>query len=419
MPKIANIWGMVLGVPGGVSSLVWLFSLGLALLSVVLYTRQAMIKIPKVPVLQAKQGDLSDHGPSIDVVIPAYNEAFNIRDCLLSVLGSSKLPNSRLTVWLVDDQSTDQTLEIGRHLQHELNDSRFQILQGQSRPESEQWTGKNWACFQGAQQATSDYLLFLDADVRLQTGALEAALDQAEHVQADLLSCCPRIICGCWAEWLVQPILVSQILAALDFTQVNTRNTKDVFAAGPFMLFRRSAYEQIGGHRSVASYVVEDVELGRRIKQMGLTLWLTLGPEFVSVRMYRSGSALWEGWTKNLYEGVERNWQILFMFSLTMLVNYTLPWVGLIVLLTKMGRDGDLVGLEMIALWLALGGIWVQYVLRRASAQINQVSSRYWWLSGLGGLAIAGIALGSIIKTETGWGWTWRGRSLKQLQDGA
>ena len=38
----------------------------------------------------------------------------------------------------------------------------------------------------------------------------------------------------------------------------------------------------------------------------------------------------------------------------------------------------------------------------------------YWWLSGVGGIIVAALALTSIVKTETGWGWTWRGRSLGQ-----
>jgi len=63
------------------------------------------------------------------------------------------------------------------------------------------------------------------------------------------------------------------------------------------MLFRRSGYEKIGDPEAVASVIVEDVELATRIKRAGLKLGLYSRSNLASVRMYRSWSALWEGWT--------------------------------------------------------------------------------------------------------------------------
>jgi hypothetical protein len=56
--------------------------------------------------------------------------------------------------------------------------------------------------------------------------------------------------------------------------------------------------------------------------------------------------------------------------------------------------------------------IALQFNLRKANAEQFQQPLRYWYLGWLGGILIAAIAISSIIKTETGWGWTWRGRSL-------
>jgi cellulose synthase/poly-beta-1,6-N-acetylglucosamine synthase-like glycosyltransferase len=108
---------------------------------------------------------------SVAVIIPAYNEAENIADCVVSVLQSQGLNPAQLTVWVVDDQSTDGTAEIVRSLQS--IHSHLHLLQGQPRPANEQWSGKNWACTQAvkaieALTSRPDYLLFLDADVRLQ-----------------------------------------------------------------------------------------------------------------------------------------------------------------------------------------------------------------------------------------------------------
>jgi hypothetical protein len=57
--------------------------------------------------------------------------------------------------------------------------------------------------------------------------------------------------------------------------------------------------------------------------------------------------------------------------------------------------------------------IWQHYNLRRLGAEISDCPTKYWWLGGLGGALVAAIAIGSAIKTESGWGWTWRGRPLQ------
>jgi cellulose synthase/poly-beta-1,6-N-acetylglucosamine synthase-like glycosyltransferase len=372
----------------------------------------------KQPVVQAGQTE----GATVSVIVPAYNEAENIQDCLSSILDSTALSAEVLEVWAVDDQSTDGTLAIANSLQQQRPDPRLKVLAGQPKPAGETWVGKNWACTQAAEQANGEFLLFLDADVRLKPGAIETAAHAAQQEQIDLLSCVPSIICGCLAEWLVQPLIVSTILVGFNFQAVNDPKTERAFAAGPFMFFRRSAYDKIGGHRAVASEVVEDVELSRRVKSSGLKLHYLLGSELAAVRMYRSWRALWEGWTKNLYTGSGRNLGGTLSFIVLILLVCTVPWVVLVVSLTKFFWVGWHIS-EGVAfsfantagVALSIITIGLQYDVRRRSAAVSQIPPRYWWLTGLGGLLVGAIALGSIIKTETGWGWTWRGRSLKQI----
>jgi Glycosyl transferase family 21 len=100
------------------------------------------------------------------------------------------------------------------------------------------------------------------------------------------------IECGCMAEWLVQPIMTNLLAVGFDYVTINDPQNDNAFAAGPFMLFPRSAYSQIGGHRAVGSEVVEDVELARKVKQAGLKSQVLLGSDYISARMYRSWNAL-------------------------------------------------------------------------------------------------------------------------------
>ena len=355
--------------------------------------------------------------PRVSVIIPAYNEADNIEACVMAVLNSTSLtspvlPADRLEVWVVDDQSTDETGAIVQSLQQRLNDPRLNFLSGHARPNGEIWVGKNWACTQASEIATGDFLLFLDADVRLKPGAIEAALQTAEQEKIDLLTCGPAITCGCLAEWLVQPLMLTVILVGFKAEEVNDPTSETAFAAGPFMLFRRSAYDCLGGHRAVADQVVEDVELARLTKRNGLTLRLLSGINFLSVQMYRSWGALWEGWTKNLYQASNRNLPSTLLFAVYMALVFGIPWLVLVVLLIK----AVFIPLQLFdwgAIALSTITIGVHYRIRQLISQSAHIPPRYWWLTGGGGFALAAIAIASIIKTETGWGWTWRGRSLK------
>lgn len=213
------------------------------------------------------------------VIVPAYNAAENVVGCLSSILDSTAAP---LQVWLVDDDSTDATWELAQGLAAKRQDPRLHLLKGDPRPQGQTWVGKNWACAQAvaalaAQPDPPDYLLFLDCDVRLESGAIEAALGHLLASGSGLVSVGPQLVCGCLAEWLVQPIMMVILAAGYDFAAVNDPKRPKAFAFGPFMLFRRSAYEQVGGHAGVAEVVIEDVALGQRIKAAGLGLQICLG----------------------------------------------------------------------------------------------------------------------------------------------
>jgi cellulose synthase/poly-beta-1,6-N-acetylglucosamine synthase-like glycosyltransferase len=283
------------------------------------------------------------------------------------------------------------------------------------RPTTEVWRGKNWACAQAAEQAQGEYLLFIDADVRLEKGVIAAALVEAHASKADLRSCLPEIMCGCLAEWLAQPIMIRMLTAGFNIGAVSDPAQPDVaFAAGPFMLFRRAAYDRIGGHRAVADDLVEDVALARQIKAFGLNMRLMLGLGLVKVRMYQNLAALWEGWTKNLHMGAQRKVSATLLIALISLLVFVVPWLGILMsslVLLKVGPQEGMVLLLMSATALLM---W-ESILWRRQAVLLAIPVRYWGLSWLGGLLVAAIAIASIIKTETGWGWTWRGRSLALL----
>jgi glycosyltransferase involved in cell wall biosynthesis len=385
--------------------------LSVSLIAITIYYFRLKQSLAAAPRLVA-QIEINIDSLNISLVIPAYNEAENITECLLAVLQSTNLPASQLEVLVIDDRSNDNTLEIANNLVTKLQDDRLHIIEGKPRPEGESWVGKNWACTQAAATAKGDYLLFVDADVRLKQGAIEAAVNYAQNNKIDLLSLLMAIYCGCMAEWLVQPIMTNLLAVGFDYGAVNDPQDDNAFAAGPFMLFQRSAYNQIGGHRAVGGEVVEDVELARKIKQAGFKLEILLGSDYISARMYRNWGALWEGWTKNLYLGAQRHLLPILQIAGGVLLMYTLPWFCLPIIVFKI-LINDSNYFDYLSLALIVLIISIQYSARVLGGKNAYTPNSYWWLGSLGGIMVAAIAIASVIKTETGWGWTWRGRKLK------
>ncbi len=354
----------------------------------------------------------------IDVVIPAYNERINIEACVRSVLESSALTAEQLVVWVVDDQSSDETAEILAGLAQE-GDDRLRVISGTARPENEVWMGKNWACAQAMDRAIGEYVLFLDADVRLRAGAIEAAVRAMAAKEWDLLTGWLEIQCGCWGEWIAQPIIACMMIVGFQPQELADPENPSMFAVGPFMLFRRSAYDKVGGHRALRSEIVEDVELGRAIQAAGLNFHFAYFPDFGTLRMYQSFGGLWEGWTKNWHLGSKRNVKATVKSAFISLLVFTVPWIGAIVGFVNLGTQvwtQQITVLGILGGFAGLAAIGQQYWIRLKLEQTVHLPKLSWWTSGLGGIVVAAIAIGSWIKTETGWGWTWRGRKLR-LED--
>ena len=131
--------------------------------------------------------------PKVSVIVPAYNEAENIRDCAIAMRESTPLSVDNLEVLIVDHRSTDDTKDLGQTLQQQPGDPRPKILAGQPRPGKQYWAGKNWAGAQAVQVATGNFLLFIDADVRPEPGAIETGIATGETEKIDLFTCMPAL----------------------------------------------------------------------------------------------------------------------------------------------------------------------------------------------------------------------------------
>jgi len=233
--------------------------------------------------------ELPAASPVVTIVVPARNEEACVGDCLASLVAQTGVA---FEIIMVDDHSTDRTAEIARSF------AEVRVISAGPLPEG--WTGKNNALIAGVKQARGEWLLFTDADTVHLPGSLARALEEAKNERVDLLSYSPQQVVVTFAEKVVMPVIFAELAAQYPPEKVREQGSGVVAANGQYMLVKRTVYERLGGHRTVAADVLEDVALARRFKQVGSRVFFRYGGDAVRTRMYRSWEQLCEGWTKNL-----------------------------------------------------------------------------------------------------------------------
>ncbi|HKU67061.1 MAG TPA: glycosyltransferase family 2 protein [Candidatus Baltobacteraceae bacterium] len=242
-------------------------------------------------------GDL----PFLSIVVPARNEERQIETCVRSLL-AQRYPEFEVIV--IDDRSTDRTAEIVNAIAS--GDSRLRVVRGEPLPEG--WIGKPWALAQGARRARGKWLLFTDADTQHEPLACASALRYAQARDVSFLSLLPTQRFEGAAERILLPTILWMIafgIGSLDAINDPKRLDAAIFN-GQYLLCERSAFETIGGHERVRASIAEDYDLARIVKRDGrFPSMLVDAGDLVYTRMYRSLREIWDGFSKNLYIGIQ------------------------------------------------------------------------------------------------------------------
>lgn len=365
-------------------------------------TNEAIRRIGEVPDISTPAWDLvppEGAAPSLTVVVPARNEAENIRTTLECLVVQQY---TNLRVLAIDDRSTDKT----RQIVDEFADRyphRIAAIHVDYLPEG--WLGKTFALEVGTRNSVSDYLLFTDADVLFSPSSLRRAMAFAAMTHADhvILMPTPEVkghgegmmlgFLSLLGVWLVRPWRVS-----------DPKARHDVLGVGAFNLVRREALEVLGGWEPQRMAVVEDVTLGRRMKAAGMRQRVAFGPELVQIHWAKGALGIVRGLTKNLFASVNFSSVLMLLVCVAMLVLFLGPLPGLAL------------GPTLLPALLALCAIAACY---RLMNQRSGVSARYGWLYPAGVIVMVWAMARSMLSVWMRRGVMWRGtfyplRELRQ-----
>lgn len=234
----------------------------------------------------------------VSVLVPARNEEQVLDGFIRNILASRGV---QLELVVLDDASTDSTAQ--RVSQWSDRDPRVRLVHGKKLPQG--WCGKQHACYQLAESARFDTLLFLDADVTVQPDAIARSVAFLNRSKVDLGSGFPHQETPTVAGWLLLPLIHFILLGYLPLSRSRLSNDPSLAAGcGQLFVTTRSAYDKAGGHAAIKSSLHDGIMLPRAFRKAGLQTDIFDASTIASCRMYETNRDVLQGITKNATEGI-------------------------------------------------------------------------------------------------------------------
>jgi glycosyltransferase involved in cell wall biosynthesis len=355
----------------------------------------------------AKLPWLKDFEPVGEVACPSISLIFAARDeeeklpVALATLATLDFPP--LEIIAVDDRSQDAT---GQMLdEFATAHPRFRAVHVSEIPNG--WLGKTHALQKGFEASNGEWLLFTDADVRFTPDVIRRAVTLAQQRNLDHLTLlCNVEMDGFWEKTLITFFGLAFHLAT-DAYQVSNPNSRAYVGVGAFQLVRRRAYEAIGTHRRLAMEVVDDMKLGKLVKQSGFRSCVAIAQEFVTVRWHAGAGNVIRGVTKNFFAAFGYNLAFAAVALAGMLLLNVVPFF------VVFACHGWIRIFSAIAVAIALA-------MHCGVDVVNRVSPLYALTHPIGAILFCYMIVRSVTVTLWQGGVTWRGTfyPLKELKRG-
>jgi len=230
----------------------------------------------------------------VSLLIPARNEEKNIGNLMDDIIDQDY---DNFEVFVFNDQSEDRTAEIVA--KYASGDKRISLLNSDRLPPG--WLGKNYACHSLSESAHGEYLLFLDADVRIGKGLIANSIAFMERHKTAFLTIFPKQVMVSAGEMLTIPNMNYILLSLLPLILVR-KSENPAFAAanGQFMMFESSVYRLFEPHEKMKNDMVEDISTARYLKKRRQKIACLIGDDSIRCRMYAGFSDAVNGFSKNV-----------------------------------------------------------------------------------------------------------------------
>ncbi len=321
------VWGVLLGAG-------WLYKLV-----------ECTLGMPKVPdVAQAEWlPEPSAPQPFVSIIVPALNEEEKLEEALTSLL---ELDYPNYEVIAVDDRSTDRTGGIMDRLASGAA-GKLKVVHIKELPSG--WLGKPHALQRGSEIARGEWLLFTDADVKFRSDTILSAIKLGLRTQADHVVLFPTLITKSWGEGMMLAFL-SLAFALRRLWKVSDPRSGDFVGVGAFNMIRRQTFDALGGMLPLKMEVVEDMKLGKLVKQHGFKQVAAFADGLLTIHWARGAWGIVRNLRKNTFAFLRFSW----LLTLLAIVGVALVHLGLyigIIFAPGWSKLGFAVGLLSLALF--------------------------------------------------------------------
>jgi len=299
--------------------------LGVAWFSRIVDAAFGMRQIVDVTQPEWSRNPVSSSGnPRVSIIVPARNEEADIETTLTQLLA---LDYDNYEIIAVNDRSTDHTGDLmdAIAVQPQAH-GRLRVIHVDFLPSA--WLGKTHAMWLAARQATGDWLLFTDADVLFKPDSLRRTLTYAAQENADHVVLFPRMIMKHPGERMMIAFFQTLFVFGHRPWKVADPKTKDHMGVGAFNLIRRTVYAQVGTYERLRLEVLDDMKLGKVVKNAGFRQRNVFGEDLISLRWARGTLGVVNNLTKNFFAVLSfQAWRVVASCIGLAFLNL-LPFVG-------------------------------------------------------------------------------------------
>ena len=282
----------------------------------------AGLGVRKIPYLGSVAPLANAECPTVSILFAGRDEEEKLPGALATFLGQDY---PRYEVVAVDDRSEDAT---GAILDAAARrDSRLKVVHVTSLPEG--WLGKTYGLQRAYDASSGEWLVLTDADVHFAPDVLRLAIALAQKNHWDHLPLLAAAKLFTFGEKMVMTFFACAFVLATRPWSVSNPKSSAYVGVGAFQLIRRSTYEKIGTHRRLAMEVVDDVKVGKLVKEAGCRSGVGRAGPAVSVH--------WHSGVRNLIRGTEKNFFAAANYSLwiagaqlfSIFMAWIFPWLAL------------------------------------------------------------------------------------------